>query len=811
LSAPAALFSKVLLPALDKGLNCMNILWLDQPAAQVRTLTGGKAAQLATLAAAERIPPGFVLTTVAYNHWRSTGVAGVSPTLPPELVAEIEQAYTALAQRTGVAQPVVAVRSSATGEDGRTASFAGQFATTLNVQGLAAVTAAIRACWQAAQSPQVLAYRSGQDLATAEGEMAVLVQQQINSEVAAVVFNVDPVTGAQTAVVEATWGLGDRLVSGQVTPDRFVVRQAELMIVDRQLAVKSGPATGSANGAGEAATPATHQAPALTDAQVLELAQLAMRLAGQLGWPVDLEYAYAGGQWYLLQCRPITTLPQPPAVTWDRPEDAGQSWLGGKEPVKPLQQSLSLHYYQGWAKAFRGVQARGGLRARFVNGYEYRLWQFAPQTGWAEVEAAQRAVARQLPQRWASEWLPAVQADLARWRALDLTLLPDDELAGHLHTMLAAQLHHWEIHAHLGSAPLETVQRLVDWYLARFPDAPESEPYRLVQGQLNVSVAANHQLWRLSNEVNFAVAEALRQEAWALLPLAFQSQFEAYLAHYSDGLAESRRHAAQLILRYVENEVPDPLVEVSRLAAERQAFTASVRAKLTPDEQPVFEDLLALALAHNPLTEDHNLYLDQQSDGATRRVCLEFGRRLAAAGVLPGPTAVDFLFVHELIHWGFGLAEPLAPRVQERQAAYAQQRRWSPPPFLGKPPEPASWVDRFTGPATPLPAEPGQLRGVGASAGVVRGPARVVSSLAEALALQPGEILVCPSTDPRWTPLFALAAALVTDHGGSLAHAAVVAREYRLPAVVGTYAATQQIQTGQPLEVDGLRGVVRPL
>jgi pyruvate,water dikinase len=118
-------------------------------------------------------------------------------------------------------------------------------------------------------------------------------------------------------------------------------------------------------------------------------------------------------------------------------------------------------------------------------------------------------------------------------------------------------------------------------------------------------------------------------------------------------------------------------------------------------------------------------------------------------------------------------------------------------------------VDRFSGPATPLDAPPGELRGVGASAGHARGAARVATTLDEALALRPGEILVCPITDPTWTPLFALAAGLVTDQGGSLSHAAVVAREYRLPAVVGTHTATRQIVTGQIIEIDGLRAIVR--
>ena len=183
---------------------------------------------------------------------------------------------------------------------------------------------------------------------------------------------------------------------------------------------------------------------------------------------------------------------------------------------------------------------------------------------------------------------------------------------------------------------------------------------------------------------------------------------------------------------------------------------------------------------------------------------------MAARGVLEGADDIAFLTLQELVLWGFGLADPLRARVAERRAAYERQRRITPPGYLGAPPEPqASWLDRFGGPATPLEAGPGEIAGVGASAGQAVGRVRVAHTLDEAQLLEAGEVLVCPSTDPSWTPLFALAAALVTDTGGSLCHAAVVAREYRLPAVVGTHIASAQLRTGQRVEVDGLAGRVR--
>lgn len=361
----------------------------------------------------------------------------------------------------------------------------------------------------------------------------------------------------------------------------------------------------------------------------------------------------------------------------------------------------------------------------------------------------------------------------------------------------------------MGSVPLEAVQRLVDWYLERFSQAPESEPYQLLQGQSNTSVDSSHSLWSLSRSLDAQIREQLRLGAWDQLPEPFAASFNDYLERFSDGSGEGRRRAAQMILGYADHAMPDPYETVHRLAAEREATVVAVRARLLPDEQATFDELLALALAHYRLTEDHNLFLDQQSDGATRRVVEEFGRRLAAYGILDTEEDIAYLMLPELLQWGFGLAEPLRPRVAERKARYAQQCRLRPPAFLGRPPEPSTWVDRFNGPAQPLVAEPGTLRGVGASAGVVRGRARIAKMLEDALDLQPGEVLVCPMTDPRWTPLFALAAALVTDQGGSLAHAAVVARELRLPAVVGTYTATEQLRPSQFLEVDGAQGLVR--
>lgn len=791
----------------------MNILWLDQHECQSIQQVGGKAAQLSRLAAHYRVPLGFCLTVAAFADWPP------GATMPTAVQAAVTAAYHQLTQRAGQPDLPVAVRSSAVNEDGAQASFAGQYATLLNVVGSAAVIEAITRCWQSAQATRVQSYQQQQGLPGTASGFAVLIQQMVAADVAAVAFSANPISGVrEEIVINATWGLGESLVSGQVTPDNYTVRKSDRTILTRQVAAKTHMTVPLVSGVHTAVVPAAQQKQAaLADQQVLTIAQLASDLEQHLGWPVDLECAYQADQLYLLQCRPITTALQPavdnqrptPTLLWDRPEDAQLTWVGGYDLVLPLRQSLVLYYYQGWAKAFRAVQAEGGLRARYVDGYEYRLWEYSATLPARQAQACQQALEEQLPTLWREQWLPAIQADLARWRQVDLAALSTDELACHLHEMLTRQLQHWEIHAHLGSVPLTVVQRLIDWYLARFPTAPESEPYRLLQGQANISIDGNYVLWTLSNQVTYPVADALRAGKWLELPADFQTAFASYLARFGDNTPATQQRAAQLILHYAEHAVPNPYDELRRLAQERERFTQEVRAGLTAKERKRFDRLLAAALLHNPLTEDHNLYLDQQSDAATRLVCAEFGRRLVAARILATPEEVDYLTLYELLQWGFGLRDPLRPRVATRQAEYARYRQLRPPTWLGRAPEAGNWVDRFSGPAMPLPAATDTVRGIGASAGIVCGPARVVATLEEALVLQQGEILVCPATDPRWTPLFALAAGLVTDRGGSLAHAAVLAREYSLPAVVGTHTATQRITSGQVIEIDGTQGVVR--
>jgi phosphoenolpyruvate synthase/pyruvate phosphate dikinase len=233
--------------------------------------------------------------------------------LPADLEAELSAAYEALSRSSGIPDVPVAVRSSALDEDGELASFAGQHETELNLVGIDAVLGAVARTWASARNERALAYRRQQGLEIEEVRIAVLVQQLVPADTSAVVFSANPITGNRDeVVVTASWGLGESVVSGTVTPDTWVVRKADLAVGEERIGAKERMTVAVPGGIREVAVPRLLRGRAsLNGAQVPELAGLAVQLEEGMGRPVDIEAAFAGDLLYLLQSRPITTLGEP--------------------------------------------------------------------------------------------------------------------------------------------------------------------------------------------------------------------------------------------------------------------------------------------------------------------------------------------------------------------------------------------------------------------------------------------------------------------------------------------------------------------
>lgn len=302
-------------------------------------LVGGKAAQLAELAALGLpVPPAFCITTAAYRsflstsglaEWLADSLRQISPTDLPrvmKLASEIRERFAAQPIPGEVAEAIqggyddlcggenpcaVAVRSSATAEDGLTTSFAGQCETSLNVTGTSALLDAVVACWASLYSEKALLYRARQDLHGLECATGVVVQHLVPADRAAIVFSANPIDGDRSfAVVNASWGLGEAIVGGLVNPDQYLVFKDGLAIHTRQVADKRLMTVPLPNGGtAELPVPVEHrQLPSLTDSEIQELVDLAVRLEDTHGCPVDIECAYRGPKLAVLQCRPITAL-----------------------------------------------------------------------------------------------------------------------------------------------------------------------------------------------------------------------------------------------------------------------------------------------------------------------------------------------------------------------------------------------------------------------------------------------------------------------------------------------------------------------
>jgi pyruvate,water dikinase len=278
----------------------MNLLWLGDPKSFDVALVGGKAANLSRLARMYyRVPDGFSLPVTVMDEAH-----------PLDLRNEITAAISDLMACHSLPDFIAAVRSSAVDEDGATASFAGQHETYLNIVGTDAIIHAVTRCWESARSERALEYRHKQRLSAERPQLGVLVQQLIVADVSAVIFSANPVTGNRDEImINASWGLGESIVGGTVTPDTFIVRKLDLEIIQRMIADKQRMTISGPRGTHEVEVPRflRNQA-ALNDGQVIEMANLALTLESTMEHPVDVECAYAGGELYLLQCRPITTL-----------------------------------------------------------------------------------------------------------------------------------------------------------------------------------------------------------------------------------------------------------------------------------------------------------------------------------------------------------------------------------------------------------------------------------------------------------------------------------------------------------------------
>ncbi len=831
------------------------VLWLGDDVASDPRVVGPKAAHLSALARTYPVPPGFCLTADAYRYAeRTDGLDGVLS----ELIAA---AYARLVGGSASPGPV-AVRSSALDEDGPSASFAGQHETILGVVGLDAVLEAIARTWASLRSDAALTYRRDHGLPQDGLALAVLVQRLVVADASGVAFSADPVSGRRDRmVVNATWGLGESLVAGHVTPDGWTLDKADFDVVESRPSEKEKMTVFAGDRTRELAVPAFLRArPALTAVQLTAVATLTRNLETFQGWPVDVEFAVTDGELFLLQCRPVTALPDPTPRTleapddplgglpapWREAEDATRHWRSDRMhfpgPTTVLDYELGrMVFEEGLTHGARtyGIPATIHTRRFWTHFYwgqkrldlgdeERAAWTARGEIAHAEIEAGLENV-------WTWRWRPEIEAHLAFWDGFDLQGADDAELLAHLDATRERLVRIWRLHFEIVLPGGRARDGFVALYRELFEDASELDAARLIQGPATLTTRAGEALWAVRDAVEEVpgLSEALvalpaedvpaallrRDDTGAVREAldAFLTDFgrrTLYLALSAPSLSEDPTPVFAMLQDALRRPEHDARVRHAEVAAESERRVAATRERLRGYPEPVraaFEGRLAAGLAAFVASEDHNFLLDYGTTAAVRRVVLEVGRRLADAGAIGAKEDVFHLGWDELrATWASSPRLDRHALIAERQSELGAFADVDPPETLGTPTDAAAGSgDSYGGHLPRETRDPDVLTGTPGAHGLARGRARVLRDLRDAGQLRPGEILVATTTSQPWTPLFGIAAGLVTDAGGVLSHTAVIAREYGLPAVVGTRVGTRRIRDGMLLEVDGDKGSVR--
>ncbi len=760
---------------------------------------GHKAAALAALRrSGHRVPDGFVIP--------------VEGSLAPDALRH------ALAR---LGPGPYAVRSSGVAEDLADASFAGQYESVLGAHTLEDVIAACERVLASGGSAHAAAYRAGVD--NGQAPLAVLVQRLVRADAAGVVFSAHPVTGDDEVVIEATRGLGDRLVSGEEDADRWIDQYGRVDAIADSGAI---------------------------DAPVARrLGDLARRIARERGEPQDIEWAMADNELFVLQARPITHLPRAPRVEippgrWmkDTGHFAGPVTPMGASILPLLEPALS-------ASCAEFGLPLDGMRFRLFGGEVYvqeidvggKHHPGAPPPWWVlaaasrlvpalrrRLRAAEAAIPKleEYPRRWEREWRGECLDRIERARSVDLGELSDTELLPELKRIAdEILLPHITIHFQLNMPHVVGVHELfvccnelLGWDLPRV--------LSLLQG-LSTATAPARELAAIAERIDDSV---LSEGLAAVRASAVGSELDAWLALW--GLRTLDLDPGSPMIAERDDLVLGLIASARRSAREledgRQAAIAEARAALRASERERFDRALAFAELVYPLREDNVPYTESLPCGLVRRVLLEIGARLTSSGALRSPDDVSFLEVGELgpALEGNLSGETAAERVRRRRSERAWVLAHPGPPFHGPAPvtppdvrglpkaarrvtQAMLWsLDHEDTPPKPSDGEDGAISGVGASPGRYRGPVRKVTSEAELERVKPGDVLVCPTTHSSWSVVFSHIGALVTDGGGMLAHPAIVAREYDIPAVVATGRATSKLTDGQIVTVDGTAGRV---
>ncbi len=895
------------------------IVTFQDPASSRHDLVGGKGANLGLMThAGFLVPPGFTVSTEAYVEFlAATGLAakikslldGLDPTAGPENENRTETIRRLILDQTMPAETAgdisaayadlggayVAVRSSGTAEDLVGASFAGLHDTYLDVHGATDVVQAVQACWASLWTARAVAYRHNKGIDHLTAAMGVVVQTMVASEASGVMFTGNPLTTAtDEIVINASWGLGEAVVQGIVSPDQFTLKVGDLRIKDSVIAHKTvqivrDPDTGK--GAIEAPVPVERQSvPALAEDKVRELALLGRRVMEYYeGMPQDIEWALVDGTLYLLQSRPVTGVD----FSWDadvdswqpEPEDddtvwsrtlSDDMWTGAKTPLffsfrgeswsvdyrgssvpvlghPELGKLRMMKYYKG--EAYSNVeadkifiqtalpQARPGMALKLpADMREAAINSRFSYVDYVKMLTRARVVYPKTgtPYGWMKAlenyWANRVEEASGLPEAANLPALSDAELRRYIQRQISFENEYnvdlcWP-GLFIYVRDLMTILYLIvdKWY-----DGDNEYAFtELIAGSPKVTATVREHLElhemasviRNSEQLSNTFANSEPKDffdtiATADYGLALHERVTTFLQEsghrghadrdiYFDRYLDNPAVLYRALEAHLKSDV-DPMIRERANNTRRAEVIEDVEANIRRKpfgglKVEAFRWVLKYVLDFQVWRDDERHFIDRNTY-SLKKAWEEVARRLRERGVLEGERDYFFLTQYELFDLlaGAPVTKLTRAKIEARMRNFDayNTKQWSPPKFL--------YRDR------PMAAEPslgvsagGQpiLRGLPTSRGTVTGTARVVKELSQIGRVQKGEILIANSTDPGWTPVFAVISGVVVETGGMLSHSSCLAREYGFPAAQ-IEGALHAIPDGATITLNGDTGEVR--
>lgn len=824
-----------------------DIIWLENIKKEDIARVGGKGANLGELTRGLSVPPGFCLTSAAYfdnlNHYglmdkiknllethkeereleaASEKITGLIMEMP--LLTQVEQglkeSYAKLAK--GDLSFKVAVRSSATAEDLADASFAGQQDTYLNVASPEDLLQSVKKCWASLWSPRVIFYRNLKGFDHFQVKMAVIIQEMVPADYSGVMFTANPVNNRRDQIrIETVRGLGEKLVSGEEAGDVYLLTKSE-----NNVALVSKEAANAERGQ------------LLSDFAIRELAHNGLQVEKYYGYPQDIEWTYYQGKFYFLQSRPITTLAEEELPVTDlkqltEMEKEVMEWVAERfpEPIYPIDgiivkilfmaqfEAMGAYGFKvsevDWTEVEKGIfpeffkppAIRGGLKRIYLYLRLGKTLKSDPAAEWASEQKYLLGMLDKLKKREVST-LP-----------LELIVEYITEALNHLHYFIVMRYKYFT----QNRIPASVLKKFL---MMAFGKEGQKVYEDLLAGSHNVTLDINNALVELAEsaqakkEVQALLSKAFPRDIYHKLDeveggIQFKEQFDRFLMLYGDretklglgGIASPAwRDTPEVVFGILKGMLQDDLHKAHQREIDRIARAKEAEDKVKKYYSGGLFTVLGIKRqvykmirhARSFVAFRENSHFDVTRSLQVFRILFnELGKRFVRRGILQDSADIFYLSyfevknITETLYNGLeeldtrAMANTIRQRKEER---IKRKKRWS---MRGR-------VEKIEGTA----------KGIPASSGIATGPVRIIREPGDFHLLEKGDIIVAPYTNPAWTPLFATAAALVAETGGASSHAAIIAREYGIPAVMGVRGATELFSDGEYVTVDGSSGSI---